>query len=338
MTLVKRDISSHKHITAKMSHSLLLALLLVLIASSAFAEKCNPTASIKSWQKYSPCAHRTKLGVLIGFGYNVNLPHAKGDLEILGIDRNDIPKGVIVQGHPEECDCEQSVCLTPEQSQLLFDINVDRALKQASNLIPSTSTPCCGIQDALTGLFFTFGVEHLMRVPDLLFYMSSSNWQKLGAALLTPSWCKLSNRCTSLAERIMEGCNNTALNLGCSPPTPQACDAAGDYCCAHNDTCCRYSKQTRNSNFFPPPNQAYWCCPLSGAVCCRSSNSCCPRAYPVCCGNTNSCCFVKYPVCCFPGTSQAYCCAASSPVCLGGQHCGSLDPEVKPVKGKANKR
>ena len=82
---------------------------------------------------------------------------------------------------------------------------------------------------------------------------------------------------------------------------------------------------------------AYWCCPLAGAACCSSSNSCCPKEYPVCCGGTNSCCFEMYPVCCFPGTSQAYCCAASSPVCLGSQHCGSLDPNVKPVLGKVNK-
>ena len=84
-------------------------------------------------------------------------------------------------------------------------------------------------------------------------------------------------------------------------------------------------------------NQAYWCCPLDGAVCCSSSTSCCPKQYPVCCGRTTSCCFANFPVCCFPGTSQAYCCGAASPVCLGGQHCGSLDPTVKPVLGKVNK-
>jgi hypothetical protein len=28
--------------------------------------------------------------------------------------------------------------------------------------------------------------------------------------------------------------------LGCSPPRPQACDKAGQYCCASNNTCCQY--------------------------------------------------------------------------------------------------
>lgn len=96
--------------------------------------------------------------------------------------------------------------------------------------------------------------------------------------------------------------------------------------------------QKHNTVFSSRFNQAYWCCPLTGAVCCTGSTGCCSSKYPVCCGATNSCCYVEYPVCCFPGTSRAYCCAASSPVCLGESKCGSLDPDVEPVEGKKSNR
>lgn len=213
----------------------------VLIAHIASADKCNPSGLVKRLQQYSPCAHRTELGVLIGFGYNLNLPYAKSDLAFLGIDRNDIPKGIITQTY-SECDCEKSVCLSLEQSELLFDISIDRARKQVSSLI-SLSTTCCDIQEALTGLFYTFGEGHLRHVPDLLLYVSTKRWQKLGKALLLRSWCKSSDRCKHLAERIVEGCNSVDVaKLGCSPPTPKACDPYGNYCCATNNTCCQYGE------------------------------------------------------------------------------------------------
>lgn len=221
---------------------LFLVGLAILVVSSTFADECRPAATIKRWQKHSPCAQRTALGVLIGYGYNLNLPHAKNDLAILGIDRNDIPKGIITQAY-SECDCEKSVCLTSEQSERLFDINVDRARKQVSSLISSTSTQvCCDIEKALTALLFTFGTEKLMDVQDFLLHVKRKSWQKLGAAFLEKRWCKSSDQCKPFAERIMEGCFNVETNLGCSPPTPQACDSAGRYCCASNNTCCQYGK------------------------------------------------------------------------------------------------
>ena len=224
--------------------ALLLAWLVILTAATTYADKCRPSVTIKRWQKYSPCAQRTALGVLIGYGYNLNLPHAKNDLAILGMDRNDIPKGIITEAY-SECDCEKSVCLTEEQSQRLFDINVDRAQKQVSSSISSTSTLCCDIKNALTGLMFTFGMEKVMGIQDFLTYAKIKNWKKLGDALLKESWCKSSNRCKTLAERISESCSKVGMNLGCSPPTPQACDQSGKYCCASNNTCCQYGKMPR---------------------------------------------------------------------------------------------
>ncbi|XP_028404136.1 uncharacterized protein LOC114526810 [Dendronephthya gigantea] len=308
-------------------------LFLVLLASVANAEvasECNSAAVIKTWQTQSLCARREKMGVLIGYGYNINLPHVYGDFAVLGIDPTDIRKKVIMQG-PSECDCTQSFCLTSEQSERLFQINIDRAHKQISSILRSSPgpMPCCDIQNSLTALAFTFGIDFLKDIPDGLSHINNGHWQKLGAGLSTRRWCTVTDHCSPLAQRIMNGCANVTDNLGCAPPTPQSCDSAGRYCCAANNTCCSVSQSRRN--------QAYWCCPLAGAACCSSSNSCCPKKYPVCCGNTNSCCFVDFPVCCFPGTSQAYCCAASSPVCLGEQHCGSLDPNIRPVLGKVNR-
>ena len=303
----------------------------LFLVSAVFvdAEDCNPKTVIKTWQKHSPCARREGLGVLIGHGYNINLPHTNGDFAALEIDPSDIRKAVIMQG-PSECDCTQSFCLTPEQSERLFQIHIDRAEKQISRIIRSISSPvpCCDIKNSLIALTYTFGIDFIKRVPNALSHISDGQWQKLGKALLEQRWCTVTDHCSPLAERMKNGCNNITKNLGCSPPKPKPCDAAGQYCCGANNTCCQIRQVV---------SQSYWCCPLAVATCCTASNSCCPKAYPVCCGGTNSCCFTDYPVCCFPGTSQAYCCAAASPVCLGDQHCGSLDPNVEPVLGKVNR-
>lgn len=217
-------------------------LTVLFLVFSAKGEECNPKAVIKTWQTHSPCARREKLGVLIGHGYNINLPHANGDFAVLGIDPVDIRKGIIMQG-PSECDCTQSFCLTPEQSERLFQINVDRAQKQISSIIRSSLSPmpCCDIQNSLTALAFTFGFDFFKRVPDGLSHINNGQWQKLGTALLMQKWCTVTDHCRPLAERIQNGCNDVTDNLGCSPPTPQACDSAGQYCCAANNTCCQYS-------------------------------------------------------------------------------------------------
>ena len=234
--------SAAKIIEAKMF--LLFALFLVSAVFVADAEElCNPKTVIKTWQTHSPCARREKLGVLIGHGYNINLPHINGDFAALGIDPSEIRKGVIMQG-PSECDCTQSFCLTSEQSERLFQINIDRAEKQLLPIIRSISgpMPCCDIQNSLIALTFTFGIDFIKRVPDALSHINNGQWQKLGTALLEQSWCTVSDHCGPLAERIRKGCNNVMDNLGCSPPTPKACDAAGQYCCASNNTCCQYSQ------------------------------------------------------------------------------------------------
>lgn len=230
----------------------LLVLFLVFLVSATNAEECNPEAIIKHWQTHSLCARRVELGVLIGYGYNLNLPHANDDFEVLGIDPADVRKGVIMRG-PSECDCTQSFCLTPEQSERLFHINIDRARKQISDIIRSSSSPmpCCDIQNSLTALAFTFGIDFLNRVPDAFSHINNGQWQKLGTALLMQNWCSVTDHCRPLAQRIMNGCGDVKDNLGCSPPTPQACDRAGQYCCAANSTCCQYSgkynKFTRNT-------------------------------------------------------------------------------------------
>ena len=220
----------------------LFVLFLSFLVSTTYAEECNPKAVIKNWQTYSPCARRVKLGLLIGHGYNLNLPHANGDLAVLGIDPIEIRKQVIMQG-PSDCDCTKSFCLSPEQGERLFHINVDRAQKKMSSLIRSSSSPmpCCDIQNSLTALAFTFGIDFLSRVPDAFSHINNGQWQKLGNALLMQSWCSITDHCNPLAQRIMNGCSNVTDNLGCSPPTPQACDPSGQYCCAANNTCCLYS-------------------------------------------------------------------------------------------------
>ena len=222
--------------------SLFFAAFAIFLISACNGEECNPKAVIKSWQTHSPCARREKLGVLIGYGYNINLPHANDDFAVLGIDPIDIRKGVIVQV-PSECDCTQSLCLSPEQSERLFLINVDRAQKQIANMMGSVSSPkpCCDIQNSLTALAFTFGADAIKRVPDALAHINNSDWEKLGKALLKQSWCTVTDHCSPLAERIVNGCNDVTDNLGCAAPTPKACDRTGQYCCAANNTCCRYS-------------------------------------------------------------------------------------------------
>ena len=239
-SLLRHILNRSINIEVKMFAS--FALFLVLLGSATGTEDCNPKAVIKTWQTHSPCARREGLGVRIGHGYNINLPHAKGDFAVLGIDPIDIRKGVIMQG-PRECDCTQSFCLTPEQSERLFQINVDRAQKQILSIIRSISSPmpCCDIQNSLTALTFTFGIDFIKRVPDALSHINNGQWQKLGTALLMQNWCTVTDHCSPLAERIMNGCSDVADNLGCSPPTPKACDPSGQYCCAANNTCCRYS-------------------------------------------------------------------------------------------------
>ena len=223
----------------------LSAFFAILLFSASNGEECNPKAVIKSWQTHSPCARREKLGVLIGYGYNINLPHANDDFEVLGIDPIDIRKGVITHV-PSECDCTQSLCLSSEQSERLFQINVDRAQKQVARIMRSNSSPkpCCDIQNSLTALAFTFGIDFIKRIPNASAHINNSGWEKLGKALLKQSWCAVTDHCRPLAERIVNGCVDVSDNLGCSPPTPKACDAAGYYCCAANNTCCKYSAYT----------------------------------------------------------------------------------------------
>lgn len=223
----------------------LFLVFLVSVANAEVADECNPTTVIKTWQTHSPCARRKEMGVLIGYGYNINLPHAYGDFAALGIDPNDIRKGVIMQG-PSECDCAQSFCLTSAQSERLFQINVDRAKKQILSILRSSPSPmpCCDIQNSLTALAFTFGVDFLRNVPDGLSYINNGNWQKLGAGLRMRRWCTVTDHCSPLARRIMNGCTNVTDNLGCAPPTPQACDRSGQYCCTANNTCCQYSGES----------------------------------------------------------------------------------------------
>lgn len=199
------------------------------------AEECDPKSTIIKHEKKKLCVYKDTKGIkTIGVGYNMQNKDASEVFQNLKIkhDYNKFMKGDVTPSN-DPCDCDKVPCLDNDEINVLLDVSLKTAIKDARDLV-SFDKLCCPVQNVMVDMSFNLGYPRFSLFKAVLIpLVNRQNWMAAGDDLTVSKWCtQVKTRCTNNVKVLRKGC-------GCSDPYPQKCDSQASACCGSKETCCK---------------------------------------------------------------------------------------------------